>query len=304
MRYLPVSCFGKLPFWPEYLEANAGFTTSKLLKQWMHRGNEAAGLTEDDDSPRDVQVEAHLRLLIGSPGSTELLAGVLRPSRDRGGRHFPFAVFTHFPRKLYGKHYHLLPLALAPVWEMLDDAWESLAAADNRPGYEEMLGSIEVREPAPPGDVRGVYQGLQRDAADRLFRRGDGASLDELRGKLPEALERLRKGGNGRGVCLLLPVSADLDEASFDATFWIDLLNRQFFMRRFEPSVLLDEKQGVADRNLVFSFGRLDPEAYPAVMGLRDHGADVLRPVHGEGGGGTEGAGGLSYVQLLKERFS
>jgi hypothetical protein len=106
---------------------------------------------------------------------------------------------------------------------------------------------------------------------------------------------------------MLLPTSPDLDEACFDATFWMDLLNRQFFMKRFEPSVLLDEKPGVDDRGLMFRFGTLDPATYPAIMGLRPHGQDVLRPAHdaAEPSGDAEpAAGGRAYVDILKERFS
>jgi type VI secretion system ImpM family protein len=118
----PMACFGKLPFWREYLTGGAVHPTSRALRDWLHRGKEALGLENGEEGVKDEVFNARLRVLIGLPGSKELLAGVIRPSNDAGGRHFPFAVFTHFPRKLYGKHYSLLPLALVPVREALGDA--------------------------------------------------------------------------------------------------------------------------------------------------------------------------------------
>lgn len=306
MQYLPVACFGKLPFWPEYLEADLSFPSSRALKQWFHRGNERAGMESDDGTPKDVRILSHLRFLLSLPGSTELLAGVLRPSHDRGGRHFPFAVFTHFPRKHYGKHYHLLPLALAPVWEMLDDAWDSLHSATEKGGFDEMLSSLEVRGPAPVAEVRGAYQGLQQDGADRLFRGGDGSSWEALERNLPQVMGRLRKAGADNAVSVGMPASGDLDEAAFDASFWIDLVNRHFFMRRLEPSVFLDEKPGAETRQVLLSYGMISADDYPEMMGIGGGARRVIRPAHTlDGSESAEPAPppGLSYAEMLKKRF-
>ncbi len=36
--YLSVGCFGKLPFWPEYMESGVAFGTSRALKFTVYSG--------------------------------------------------------------------------------------------------------------------------------------------------------------------------------------------------------------------------------------------------------------------------
>lgn len=306
-RYLPVGCFGKLPIWPEYLEAGTSYPAARALKQWLHGGREHAGMEDPEGGRADTEVRAQLRLLIGLPGSTELLVGVLRPSGDQGGRSFPFSVFSLIPRKLYGKHYGLLPLALSPVWDVLEDAWDSLAGVATKGAFEELLESLEVPHPAPLGEVKGVYQGRQRESTDALFAREDGASLARALGGLPALLNRLRKGSDAEGLLMELPVSREPDGACFDASVWIDLVNRQFMLKRFEPLVFLDAGQEAADRRLLLKFGALRPSDYPAIMALSEAGADVARPAHaapGEETGAEPAPAPATYEGLLGSKLS
>ena len=115
---LAVGCFGKLPFWREYLEGGARSTSSRELREWLREGRELLVLESSSDNQQEVTDQAfgaHLRVLLSLPGAEDLLVGVVRPSRDGGGRHAPFSVFARLPRKAYGKHYALLPSALA-LW--------------------------------------------------------------------------------------------------------------------------------------------------------------------------------------------
>lgn len=303
-RYLPLACFGKLPFWREYLEVGTSHATARALKHWLHEGKEQLGLDSGEQKVSDVAIQAQLRILLGVPGSRELLVGVLRPSNDAGGRHYPFAVFTHFARKLYRKHYELLPLALAPAWEALDDAWESLAAAPSRTAFDESLNSLEVPQPVGPAEARGDYQGRQREQAQSLFESQNGASPECLTRNMPGVLDRLRKAG-GTGVSLQLPVARDLDEACFNVSLWVDLLNRQLRLRRFEPSVFLDEKGGAENRQVVLKYGALQPSDYLEIVGAAGE-TNLLRPAHPAGTDPVQGPSdstGVSYGELLGTRF-
>jgi hypothetical protein len=246
-------------------------------------------------------------MLIGIPGSTELLVGVLRPSGDQGGRSFPFAVFSFIPRKLFGKHYELLPLALSPVWDVLEDSWDSLNGVATKSAFEETLDSLDVPHPAQLGEVRGIYQGRQQESADAVFSRGDGASLERATGNLPGVLSRLRKTSDSEGLLLELPVSSEPDGACFDASVWIDLLNRQFLLKRFEPSLFLDARRNAADRRLLLKFGALKPSDYPEIMALREAGVELARPAHpgpGEEVVVAPEPPGVTYAELLSHKLS
>jgi type VI secretion system ImpM family protein len=306
-RYLPVGCFGKLPIWPEYMEAGTSYPAARALKQWLHGGREHAGMEDPNGGRADTSVRAHLRLLIGTPGSTELLVGVLRPSGDQGGRSFPFSVFSFIPRKLYGKQYQLLPLALSPIWDVLEDAWDSLAGVATKNAFEEMLETLDVPHPAQLNEVKGVYQGRQRESTEPMLTRDDGASLGRTLNNLPGLLNRLRKGSDAEGLLVELPVSREPDGACFDASVWIDLVNRQFLLKRYEPLVFLDAGREAADRRLLLKFGALLPSDYAAIMALRDAGAAVARPAHPHPDEGTEPGSDTpptTYADLLGRKLS
>lgn len=299
--YLPISCFGKLPFWREYLEAGPAQPTSRALRQWLHRGREALGLARGDQSVGDEPFSARLHVLIGVPGSRELLVGVIRPSHDEGGRQFPFAVYTHVARKLYGRRHALFPLALVPVWEALDDAWESLFSVVNRQAFDDTLAEHQAPEPAPLSETRGDYQGRASEVAARLLGDDPDVSLDALGANMRDVVARIRESVGGRGVLLELPVAGENAEACFQSSFWIELFNAQFRLRRFEPSVLLDAVPTTASRRLFLKFGALDPEDYIGVVGGPGP-TGVLCPARGlaaQARQGSTNGDGATYADLL-----
>jgi type VI secretion system ImpM family protein len=304
----PVGCFGKLPFWPEYLELGTGFPTSQSLKQWLHQGREEAGLSGEGLGRTDVELHANLRLLVGVPGSTELLVGVLRPNKDAGGRYFPFVTFTHIPRRQYGRHYALLPLALAPVWRELEEAWDSLASMASKDAFREVLDELKVRAPDALRQVQTDYRSRESETADRLFDRDDGASLDRLNENMPEVLDELKKRGADGGLRVQLPVSGEIDEACLDVSIWIDVLNRQFRFRRYDPSVILDATRGERARLAFLKFGALDPGDYGWTVMPEATMTDFCSPAHPTdpeaGGGAPAGPTGLTMADFLGSRFA
>lgn len=302
---LPLACFGKLPFWREYLTGGAVHPTSRALREWLHRGKEALGLENGEEGVKDEAFNAQLRVLIGLPGSKELLVGVIRPSNDAGGRHFPFTVFTHIPRKVFGKQYSLLPMALVPVWEALEDAWSALAAVASHEAYEEALASNSAPGLAPVTEAKGDYQGRLGEDATHLFEGDPASSPRALMEQMPEVLLALRKSGGVGGAHLQFPAASDIEEACFNASLWIDLVNRQFRLRRFEPSVLLDAKVNAAQRRVFLKFGSPEPEDYLDVMGATAR-TKLVRPARSSDSTTTpepDAPGEMSYARLLETRF-
>ena len=195
-NYLPLGCFGKLPFYGDYLKVGVSQPTARALIELMLHGKRELAVDESDHGGyKDVAIEGRHWILFGERGSKELFVGVLRPSRDGGGRHFPFVVFTHVPRKIYGRHYSLLPLALAPIWVALAEAWEALGDVATRDGFEETLEAIELPDLIDVKEARGDFQGRQREDAGKLFEGRDGASPAHLAQKMPELREPLKRGG-------------------------------------------------------------------------------------------------------------
>lgn len=279
-EYLTPGAYGKLPFWPEYLEVQVAHPSSRELKRWIHEGRHVAGLgSESEEEAHAVREKRRLRFVFAAAGAPEMVAGVMRPSADLGNRReFPFAVFAHFARRAWGKHYALLPMALEPVWDALDDVWASLAEVASVAAFKEILDTARVPTPTEPAEVRARYEsGLSRGAA-WASGRSDGASIEALRKNLAPLLKELKATPDH--VRLELPLCTSIDEAAFDASFWVDLLNRQFLFRRFEPILFLDGAPSQSDRRAYLLFGAAKAEDYPWISGIGAAAARVWRPAH------------------------
>jgi type VI secretion system ImpM family protein len=308
-NYLRLGCIGKLPCYGDYLKVGVHHPTARALLELMLTGKQQLALDDSLaeaynslEAYKDVAIDARLRILFGLPGSKELLVGVLRPSRDAGGRHFPFVAFTQLVRRNFGRHYAMLPMALAPIWDALGEAWESLAEATTLEAFEETVESIEFPELMGAKDASGDFRGRQQEDAGKLFE--GGASRSQLAQGMPELLQRLGKGGE-QGMNVEFPVAAELAEACFDVSVWLELLNNQFRMKRVEPSVFLDEQAGVTDRRVLLRFGPPEPADYIAIVG--GPGSESwIRPADP----GPEGAAdvtvetaSISYGSFLSTRF-
>jgi type VI secretion system ImpM family protein len=304
--YLPLGCYGKLPCYGDYLQGRLFQPSSQAVKSWLHEGRAEVGLGQEEGTGSKPRETARHRFLYGIHGSAELMAGVIRPSSDQGERRqFPFMVFTHFARRHYGKHYALLPLALAPVWDALDDAWDSLANVATKAAFEEELGATLIPYPEPLAGIRGSYEAMQLESVGGMFDH-DGGPVEELLNNLPELFSELKQGKGGEGVRVELPVSGDRAAACFDAAFWIDLMNRQFFMRRFEPAVFLPDSPAQKGNRMLMVFGILSPTDYALIMGCEGGPARIVRPA---GPARTDDLAsvatdtGLTYKDLLAKRF-
>jgi type VI secretion system ImpM family protein len=302
-QYLPVGCFGKLPCYTEYLEENISYPTSRALKNWIHEGRAEARLGSGASEGADALETLHRRFVFGIPGSVELAAGVIRPSSDQGGqRRFPFMLVTHVPRRHFGRQYSMLPLALSPVWDALDDAWDNLAALETRAAFRELLGSTLIPAPPPVEEVRNAYQAIQGEPSGRVFEGHAGASAEALKKNFPEFLRRLGKGGETPP--LELPVSGNVAEACSDAAFWLEAVNHQFFWKRYEPSLFIEGAPQKKNRQVLMIFGIIRPPDYASILGCGEGGSRVLRPAQSTGPEGGQGdrspEEGSSFAELLK----
>lgn len=301
-EYLVAGCHGKLSFWPEYLDVNVALPVSRAFRNWIRDGRQAAGMGSELQDGRVPLETSRLRFVYGPSGMSELLAGVIRPSADIGGkRTFPFTVFAHIPKRHWTRSYALMPMALEPVWDALDDIWDSLATVASEPAFREILASSRVPGPAAAALVKSTYDAGQGQAAARIFDSADGASVDALRANLPEMLQTLKS--NPTGVRLELPASADQESASYDATFWVDLINRQFFWKRFEPTIFINGAPRQLDRKIFLLFGDPAPADYPRVMGMANAAETFKRPAHSPSPTSAPGGSAPTYAELASTRF-
>jgi type VI secretion system ImpM family protein len=299
MDYLPVGCYGKVPSWREYIEHEIRYAVSRDLRRWLRDGFEGARLTEDGGES-GFEEGAGRRFLVAPADSSEWLAGVVGPSEDSAGREKLFAVFAHLPRRRFAKAFHLLPAALVPIWRALEDTREQLIETLSKEAFDEAIRSSRVTIPEDPATLRSDYERHLAGPAAALFRDGL-AGPDALASGLPETIARIKESKK-TPVAVRLPVSAEVQDAAADVGFWIDLVNRQFLWKEFQPSVFLSRQAG-ADPDVVLVYGNLEVDLYPDLLGA-EPGDRVLRPCGLPAAAPPPGdPDGTTYEALLKRKY-
>jgi len=311
MDYLPLGCFGKAPCDREYLEHNVSFGSTRKLRSWIREGFKLARLAEDGKGRNDYREAGTRGFLIGRPDVDEWIVGVLGPSTDSEPRENVLTVFTHLSRRTYSKGYFALPIAVASVWNALDDTRRHLLELQTVDDFKEYMRANRVPAPALPAQSQADYKARQKDDVQRVFEREDGARLDRLQSNLRDVVDRIRDKAT-TSLAVEFPVSRDIDDAAFDAAFWIHLVNAQFTWRKKWPAVFMDLQPGNRDRSVVLAFGDLDPALYgPIMSGNRSAGQDFLRPAAGAAAGAVEEAGpdapvggSVSFKELLERKLA
>jgi hypothetical protein len=108
-----VSCYGKLPFHPEYLRIGLESPASVWVARWIEQAHEAISAGQHGE-PRASAV----CFAVAPPGGAGVVAGVVRQSSD-GQRRHPIVLFVADALARPAEHWHLLPLALAETWANL-----------------------------------------------------------------------------------------------------------------------------------------------------------------------------------------
>jgi len=305
MDYLPVGCFGKAPCEGDYLTHDVSSAAARMLRHWLREGFKGARLTEDG-SESDFAEGPGRRLLIAPADANRWLAGVVGPSEDSHPRKNVFAVFVHLPKRLYAKSYHLLPLALAPIWASLEDTREQLLEVLSRDSFFDMLTGSRVPPPITPAEAKIEYERHTAGDPCEMLECGNGGMLDRLSQGLADMV---KKSGNSsrEPIAACLPVSRDRATGAADCSFWIDLINRQFWWKSFQPAVFLSRGIGDQPPSVVLVYGSLDPDFYPGIIGDRPN-PNILVPLPSPVASGRESTTGDSqpsgsYQDLLKRKY-
>lgn len=92
----PVSAYGKLPLYKDFLRLGPASREARALRQWLDRG--ISHYWAEREETREHPIGLH-GFLLSFPGSRRQLLGSLWGSHDEGElRRFPFALFVALPR--------------------------------------------------------------------------------------------------------------------------------------------------------------------------------------------------------------
>lgn len=224
---------GKLPAFGDFVRAGVTSPAARVLEKWLADGLLQFPVLVGNgwEASFDSGQSFGFILNAGEPGS--VLVGLSIPSRDRGGRRYPFSLFSTAQAGPEGEFFYLLPVAFGPFLEKgsvtLSEAWPSSVDAI----YEDKISPLTSSLPRYLKNGQGAFDGYLEsqplgDFWSKLFGGFEAVEKYLLLDNLFKSLIPLRKQDFGRfNFILQFPVRADsTQEAGRQAAFWIYLCQK------------------------------------------------------------------------------
>jgi hypothetical protein len=215
---LRVSCFGKLPFYREFLRIGLGGSAAPWVIRWVESAHES--WSRSGEAP----VQSPLIRFAAPLDGGGLVAGTVRQSTD-GLRRHPVTFFIEDARGGTQDRWHLAPLALSESWDALSalnqQTWDNVTS---------LSAALESGVPEPAWEpARITYEDALAAPLDvapwnaLLGETGDRAR--HAAANLLAVLEAQRSARSAaEGVSLAVPLRPSHGTAPVAASIWLDLL--------------------------------------------------------------------------------
>jgi len=112
-----LSCYGKLPFYPEFLRFHLESDVGRWLVEWI---DSARRTLPGSEAWPGRESDLEIRLVLAHDTGRQVVAALLRPSTDAGTRAYPICVFTSYQAHDLRDRWYLMPLWLEPLWRTID----------------------------------------------------------------------------------------------------------------------------------------------------------------------------------------
>lgn len=213
---LPVSAYGKLPFYKDFLRHGLAGQEAQAFKKWLDHG--ISKLWASQEAYRDHEIGA-FALLLSFPGTGQQVLAYLWGSHDHGAlRRFPFTVFVSLPTDRSMAPLEYLS-ALAQVVSHGRTLREELKGIE---GVDQFYPLIRTRtvEVILEGDrkVREQYLGSEEPKVGHL---GTLIFRDEAKERWPALLATVKypPKGDKKPFAVRLPTTLSLPQECM-AAFW------------------------------------------------------------------------------------
>lgn len=256
---LAAACLGKMPTYGDFVRHRASTPSMRALDAWMQQGLYRAKQRDGRaiDSAYDAAPIYHF--LFNEPEAPSTLLGVLKPSRDRSGRKYPFMVTVEVAPQAYtARTVAYLPLQAEAFYRqahrLVEEATEGTVERGDIAGRVEQLdtGLALTTEP-PPTYKRYLQQHTLAGLLARLFDHFSDGRKYRLFDNLLKALLPLRGQRNPRlSYALRFPLTSDEASAAHEACFWLEACWRLLDHPGVAPTLLWTVPPAEASFALLF----------------------------------------------------
>jgi type VI secretion system protein ImpM len=240
----PAACFGKLPVFADFVRCNAAGRETIAFDQWLQQGlfHGRNYFGAQWDAIFEKAPTYHFVFLPENAG--RFLVGILRPSRDKSDRKYPFQISVLVDRPRFGDvNAHMVPIVFA---DFFDRACKLMEHALSGIGMQELYGQTEALavSPADAFTQQSTKHSHYLEKTDlRSFLHAClGTAEEEKRdlvfANLTASMLPLRRHSAARfALGLRFPLSANDDLIGHQACFWAQVALRASGGSFFVPSM-------------------------------------------------------------------
>ncbi len=229
----PIGYTGKLPAFGDFVRANVSSPAARVLEKWLSDGLTQFPAVVGNGWEKTFDSGQSFGFVLNAGEFSAVLVGLSTPSRDRGGRRYPFSLFSTAQAGPEGEFFYLLPVAFGPFLERgseaVAEAWPSSVDAI----YGEKVSPLAASLPRYLKDGQAAFDGYLESQAlgdfwPNLFGAFDSLEKYLVLDNLFKSLFPLRRQDFSRfNFILQFPVRAhSAQESGRQAAFWIFLCQK------------------------------------------------------------------------------
>ena len=259
MTSLSIGCFGKLPIHPDFIRYQATGTEIQALDQWFQEGIHFAKTRFGSAWSREFQEGGPWNFVFQTGEGKQFLVGSYRPSRDEGGRQYPFFLFLSVDRPSFPFPVYLSPLFFSSFLETSDELVQTGWTGLDMKGFISRIAETPFNLPD--------FGSIEKDYRDYLDQSTTGGFWSGLLGNfgnvgkvqivqnLMEILEPLHQNPTAKfSYGLGFPNLSKGDPSRvYDIPLWCRLME-QIVRREIDPAAIFWSRgsQKAAPQSMIF----------------------------------------------------
>lgn len=243
MTGISIGCFGKLPIYPDFIRYQATGTEIQVMDQWFQEGIHFAKTRIGSHWSKEFQEGGIWNFVFQTGEGKQFLVGSYKPSRDQGGRQYPFFLFLTVDRASFPFPVYLSPLFfssfLAESNELIQTGWTGL----DMKTFISRLAETSFNLP-DFGSIEKSYrdyldQSITGEFWSKLLGDFGKVGKHQIIQNLMEILEPLHQNPTAKfSYGLSFPKSSTEDQRrDYEIPFWCRLIE-QIVEREIEPAAI------------------------------------------------------------------
>lgn len=268
----PIGYTGKLPAFGDFVRANVSSPAAKVFEQWLAEGLAQFPSRVGNSWEKSFDDGQSFGFALNAGDANGFLVGLSGPSRDRGGRRFPFSLFSTAQAGPEGEFFHLLPVAFGPFLERgnetLAEAWPSSVDAI----YGAKISPLASALPRYLKDGQKQFESyLEEETLGNFWQKlfGDFEATEKyllLDNLLKSAIPLRRREAGRFNFVLQFPIQGgSFGEAGLESAFWIFLCQKVLARPRLPIQAFWNLK-AEAGASLFLSFRLPEAGLFPYLL--------------------------------------